>query len=81
MESLMISCREATLAIIKKEERKISFSERIKLALHLMICSFCKFFEKQNKFLSVNIKNISSEEPLSGAEQEEMDKKLNELSK
>lgn len=81
MKSLTISCKEATLAIVKKEESKISFSERIKLAVHLLICEFCKLFEKQNRFLSNNIKDIPLKDSLTADELAEMERKFEEKSK
>ncbi len=50
----MISCKEATFLISKKEENKLSFVEKIKLKMHLLICSFCRLFEKQSKLISMN---------------------------
>ncbi len=48
----MISCKEATYLISKKEEGKITMVERLKLSFHLMMCRFCKMFEKQNNFIA-----------------------------
>lgn len=81
MKGIMITCKDATLAIIKKEEKKLTFSERVKLAVHLFICEFCKLFEKQNRFLSNNIKNISLKDSLTSDELEEMERKFEEKSK
>jgi len=81
MNGIMITCKDATLAIIRKEEKKLTFSERIKLAVHLLICKFCKLFEKQNRFLSNNIKNISLKDSLTSDELEEMGRKFEEKSK
>ncbi len=49
---IMINCKEATTMISKKEEGKISFIERIQLWQHLLICSLCKLFMKQNKLIA-----------------------------
>ena len=70
---LLITCKEATLYLEKKEEKAIAIQERIKLAIHLMICEFCKLFEKQNKFINLQIKHIHTEISLSSEEKEEMD--------
>jgi hypothetical protein len=45
----MISCKEATNFISRKEEGKLSFRQRWQLWQHLAVCSFCKLFYKQNK--------------------------------
>ncbi len=73
---IMITCKEATLAIIKKEEGKISLTERIRLLIHLAICKFCKMFEKQNKLISINSIQISSQESLTAKEKEDLEKNL-----
>jgi hypothetical protein len=48
----MISCKEATDFISRKEEGKLSFRQRWQLWQHLAVCSFCKLFYKQNKIFS-----------------------------
>lgn len=47
----MISCKEATYLISKKEEGKLTLAERLKLSVHLAICSICRAFEKQSEFI------------------------------
>ena len=49
-----ITCKNATYLISKKEDRKIGLMERIKLQLHLSICSACKLFENQSWFIKFN---------------------------
>ena len=79
MKRLLITCKEATLYIEKKEERAISFSERIKLAVHLMICEFCRIFEKQNKFINLQLKHLHTEVSLSESEKQEMEKQVKNI--
>ena len=55
----MITCKEATLYISQKEEGKLSWPSRIKLWKHLVICSICRLFAKQNDII---IKNACSPE-------------------
>ncbi|HEY4800800.1 MAG TPA: zf-HC2 domain-containing protein [Bacteroidia bacterium] len=64
LKSMMVSCREATFLISKREERKLSFGERIHLAMHLSMCEFCKAFEKQSAFIGKQAKNFISVENL-----------------
>jgi len=54
----MISCKEASYLTSKKEEGKISLAERLKLAFHLMMCRFCKMFDKQNTFIAHHAKQM-----------------------
>ena len=48
----MISCKEATDFISRKEEGKLSLRQRWHLWQHLAICKFCKYFYKQNKIIA-----------------------------
>lgn len=54
----MISCKEATYLISKKEEGKLTLAERLKLSIHLMLCSICRAFEKQSEFIGHHAKRI-----------------------
>ncbi|MCL4549399.1 MAG: hypothetical protein M1495_12615 [Bacteroidetes bacterium] len=64
-KTFMITCKEATLYISKKEENKLSVSERFKLFVHLLICKLCKFFYRQNQFLAVEMKRLHTNASLS----------------
>ena len=69
---LFITCREATMFSIMKEERSLPFSERIKLFIHLLICEFCRLFERQHKFISLQMKNLHTHEALTDLEKDNM---------
>lgn len=47
-----ITCSQAVAYILKKEERKLSSWQRIKLWRHLTGCSLCKRFSIQNKLMT-----------------------------
>ncbi|MEN9685075.1 MAG: hypothetical protein RLZZ28_861 [Bacteroidota bacterium] len=57
MKLIMISCQEATYLISKKEEKKLRWFEKIKLSAHLMLCSFCRKFEKQINLIIKQVQN------------------------
>jgi hypothetical protein len=61
----MISCKEATMIVVKKAEIKVTFSERLKLFLHLIICQYCRLFEKQNKIIDKIISSWKTNKKLS----------------
>ena len=70
----MISCRQSTEWVIKKEQGKLSVKENLQLLSHLAICSFCRLFAKQSKFINkafLNSKNLVPTS-LSPAEKEEL---------
>ena len=78
-KSFMITCLDATLFVSRKEEKKLSFTELLKLYLHLAICEFCRLFEKQNKFMVAQLKHIHSEVLLSGDEKTQLQLKIEQF--
>ena len=55
MSKLMLSCEQASLLMVKKEENKMSQIEKAQLWLHSTICGLCKEFEGQNNFINTNL--------------------------
>ncbi len=68
---LNINCKAATQMISKREEKRLGMIERLQLQLHLMICSLCKLFAKQNETI---IKSITELEKKSAASLTESEK-------
>ena len=77
---VMVNCRDATFLMAKKEERKISFSERIKLRIHTSFCSVCKKFEKQTLQIRKESRHLHSEAKLSATVKAEIERMLKEHS-
>ena len=46
------NCKHAILISLKKEEGKISLTERIQLLYHLLYCVYCRRFVKQSSILN-----------------------------
>jgi len=76
----MISCKEATNFISRKEEGKLSLKQRMQLWLHLGVCSFCKLFYKQNKIIIRQASHLHEHETaqLSNADKEAIITRINE---
>ena len=55
MSKLILSCEQASLLMIKKEENKMSQTEKVQLWFHNTICGLCKEFEGQNNFINTNL--------------------------
>ncbi len=53
----MISCKQSTKWVIKKEVGRLSIKENIQLMSHLAICSFCRLFSSQSLFINKAYKN------------------------
>ena len=50
--SFMITCKQSTEWVIKKEYKKLSVKENLQLLSHMAVCSFCRLFQKQNSLIS-----------------------------
>ena len=49
--SLMPSCRDASRLQSEALDKELSFSKRLGLSLHLLICKWCRRYGKQIRFL------------------------------
>mgnify|MGYP001235194821 FL=1 len=58
MHLLFLSCLKATELIEKKLAFKLSFSERIQLAIHKKMCGACAIYEDQSKFIEEGFKEL-----------------------
>lgn len=63
---IMISCKKATELVELKQLKEINLTQRLKLKLHLLMCTACQEYEKQclliNNFLkrkSENYRNLN----------------------
>lgn len=43
----MLNCHDATFLMSQRRERELTFSERMKLRLHIGMCRGCANFERQ----------------------------------
>ena len=47
----MISCKDASRFVSRREDKPLSLGQRILLRLHLAVCVACTRFERQLRFL------------------------------
>lgn len=52
----MPTCKQASKLISMSLDRPLSWSEKVQLKLHLLICTPCRRFKKQLKLLAVALK-------------------------
>ena len=50
--SFMITCKQSTEWVIKKEYKRLSVKENLLLLSHMAVCSLCRLFQKQNSLIS-----------------------------
>lgn len=48
----MLNCHDATFLFSQGRERKLTFSERMKVRIHTSMCSDCTNFERQLETIS-----------------------------
>lgn len=59
------SCKDATYLTVKSDYTPLSFSERILLTFHTLMCSYCKRFVIQSKKINLYFKAAHEKSELS----------------
>lgn len=78
--TLILSCKEATFLVEKKEQGKMSLKEAIQLKIHLWICKACKIYAKQSKVIDAIFRKksqIKTESKLDENIKQKIIKKIN----
>lgn len=57
---IMITCKESTYLISKKQQDSLSLTEKMQLRFHLMMCKYCRRFANQIDFISKAIVRLRS---------------------
>ncbi len=57
---------------VQKAEVKLSFSDRMRLFIHLLICQYCRLFDKQMKMIDKLISNWKTDKKLSEIEKDQL---------
>ncbi|WP_290664587.1 hypothetical protein [Ignavibacterium sp.] len=80
-KKLLISCKEATMLSVQKAEINLSFTDRMRLFIHLLICQYCRLFDKQIKMIDTILSTWNTNKKLTNdqktALQAIIDKELN----
>ncbi len=69
----MITCRQSTEWVIKKEHKKLSIKENLQLLAHMAICSYCRLFQKQSAVISKALSKNENREILHLTSEEKKD--------
>ena len=54
----MMNCKQATHLISQSQDKSLGWRERIKLRLHLLICTGCSNYNKHMDFISKAMKQF-----------------------
>ncbi|HKU85860.1 MAG TPA: zf-HC2 domain-containing protein [Casimicrobiaceae bacterium] len=49
----MLSCKEVTRLLSQAQDRPLALGERVKLRLHLVVCTACTRFARQLAFMRI----------------------------
>jgi hypothetical protein len=55
---MMMQCKQATELISQSQDRNLTFSERLQLKFHLLICNGCARCNKQMKLMHEAVKQL-----------------------
>jgi len=66
----MLRCREISKLVSESMERKLSFRERVQLAMHLAMCRLCAGFAKQVRLLRVAARQDAERIAVASSDQE-----------
>ncbi len=56
----MLSCKQASQLLSHNLDRRLTFSEKCSLKLHLMICKFCARFANQLKLIQKSVRKTTT---------------------
>lgn len=54
----MLDCKQTTKLLSEKQDRPLSFRERISLRIHLMLCAGCTNYDKQMNLIRKACRHI-----------------------
>ncbi len=57
----MKSCKEIHRMVIEGQDRKLGFTERLSIRVHLMMCTACRRFDAQMDFLRQALRRFPGE--------------------
>ena len=47
----MLSCKETSELLSRAQDERLSFTERVGVRIHLLMCSLCRGYEQQLRFI------------------------------
>lgn len=54
----IVPCEKATFYLTKQQYGSLTFSEKIKLKMHLMKCKYCRYFIDEQLLLSKSLESL-----------------------
>ncbi|MBL4708593.1 MAG: hypothetical protein JKY48_09175 [Flavobacteriales bacterium] len=66
IKKTMLTCKEATMLVVKEQEITLTSKEKIRLKIHLMMCKLCSLFKKEAHFIDKNITHLHNSDRNAG---------------
>jgi hypothetical protein len=60
--SALTNCLEATRLISKSQHQKLKLLDNLALNAHMVLCKYCKSFQKDLEYVKVKLSEIDQEE-------------------
>lgn len=57
-QKILLTCKEATLLISKRQHNATTLKEKFQLQLHLLVCKVCSLFNKQSNLLHKHMTEV-----------------------
>ncbi len=76
MNAVMLHCRKATYLIEKSNDVPLDLIEKAQLNMHLSMCSGCRNYRKQNRFLERLLKRHAHTTLIPTKDTGELEKKI-----
>lgn len=76
MSIAIVSCKEASTLIEKKENGEIGFPDRLKLRLHLTMCKACQSYARQSRLISTLLRSGMRDNTISKESEEQIKRKI-----
>ena len=58
LETMRVSCKQASLLASQALDRRLGWRERLTLRLHWLVCDACTRFKRQTEFLRTAVRGI-----------------------
>ena len=72
MRIFTLSCQKATELMTKKHHTQLSFTEKIQLKMHKLICNVCTLYEQQSNLIDAVMKKNLKKDKLEVIENEQL---------
>lgn len=58
----MVTCQRSTEWIVRKEQEKLSFKQKLQLVSHLAVCKACRLFAQHNDLINKALNKSRNQE-------------------